>query len=83
MQPQRAPHDVRHDDVALDLVNPEEEQDDPDRRERVHDELVEERRQGAQPRAEIRDQLRHGHPRAEQDGIAVGARSPAERPEHP
>ena len=31
VQPQRAPHHLRHDDVALDLVDAEEEQHDPDR----------------------------------------------------
>ena len=35
VQPQRVPHHLRHDDVALDLVDDEEEERDPDRRDRV------------------------------------------------
>src|SRR5215218_9960666 len=38
MQAERAAHELRHDDVALDLVDGEEEQRDPDRRHRVDDE---------------------------------------------
>ncbi len=51
VQAQRAPHHLRHDDVALDLVDAEEEQHHPDRRERVHDERVDQRRDRAEPRA--------------------------------
>ena len=35
MEAQRAPHHLRHDDVALELLDAEEEQRDPERRERV------------------------------------------------
>ena len=44
VQPERRAHHVRHHDVPLELVDPEEEQRHPDRGERVHDERVDERR---------------------------------------
>jgi hypothetical protein len=37
--------------VPFDLVDAEEEQRDPDRRDRVHDQRVDERRDRAEPRA--------------------------------
>src|SRR3954466_10211675 len=49
MEPQRAPHHLRDDDVPLDLVDDEEQQRDPDRRRRVDDEGGEERRDAPQP----------------------------------
>jgi len=40
MQSQRAPHHVRDDDVTLDLMDRQEQQCDPDRRDRMDDERI-------------------------------------------
>ena len=42
---------------------------DPDGRERVDDERVEDGRDRAEPRAEVRDQLGDGDPRAEEERV--------------
>ena len=81
MQPQRAPHHVRHDDVPLDLVDPEEQERDPERGDRMDDDRVDKRRKRTEPGAEVWDQLGDGHPRAEEDGVRVRARDPAQGPE--
>ena len=73
VEPQRAPHHLRHDDVTLDLVDAEEEQHDPDHRERMHDERVDHRRDRAEPRAEIGQHLGQRHPGAEEKRVGVGA----------
>src|SRR5437016_4485600 len=74
MEAQGAPHDLRHDDVALELLDAEEEERDPERRERVLDERVQHRRDGAEPRPDVRDQLGESRPRAERGRVllAVG-----------
>ena len=51
MQAQRAPHHLRHDDVPLELLDAEEEQRDPERRDRMQDERVQHGRHRAEPRA--------------------------------
>ena len=82
VQAQRAPHHLRHDDVPLDLVDEQEEDDHPHRRERMDEERVENRRHRPEPRAEVGDQLHQRHPRAEEERVAA-AREPAEHAEHP
>src|SRR5690349_24395242 len=74
VKPQRVAHDVRHDDVTLDLLDAEEEERDPDRGERMHDERVDERRRRAEPRAEIRDHLRERDPCAEEQRVLLRVR---------
>ena len=49
----------------------------------MHDQLVDERRHGPEPRAEVGDQLREGDPGAEQDRVLRQARPQPERPEQP
>ena len=79
VQPQRRAHHVRDDDVPLDLVDEQEEQRDPDRRHRVHRERVEERRQRAEPRPEVRDQLGDRDEEPEEQRVRVGAGDEPER----
>jgi hypothetical protein len=57
VQAQRVAHQFRHHHVALDLLDAEEEERDPERRDRVHDERVDDRRNRAEPRPEVRDHL--------------------------
>src|SRR6187397_3319590 len=83
MQPQGAPHDLRDDDVPLDLVDPEEEQEHPESRDRIDHERVGDRNDPAEPRAEIRNGLGECDPGTEEGGVAVDARDPAERAEEP
>ncbi len=83
MQPQRVAHHVRDDHVPLDLVDPEEEQRDPDRRQRVHDEREDERRDRAEPRPEVRDHLGERDPGAEEQRVLLPVREQAERAERP
>ena len=83
MQAQRAPHHLRDHDVALHLVDPEEQQEHPDRGDRVHDERVEERRNRAEPRTEIRNQLRDRNPGTEEQRVLLAVRKPAEHAEEP
>ncbi len=79
VQAQRVAHHVRHDDVALDLVDAEEEQRNPERRDRMHDKRVEERRDRAEPRPEVRDHLGDGGQRAEQQRVLLPVRQQARR----
>ena len=84
MQSQRVPHHLRDHDVALDLVDREEEQHDPDGRQRVDDQRVEDGRDRAEPRAEVGDQLGDGDPRAEEERVRLEARrQPTDRAEQP
>ena len=83
VQPQRAAHHVRHDHVALDLVDAQEEQQDPQRGERIHDEGVDERRDRTEPWTEVRDQLRDRHPRAEYERVLLPARERPDGAEQP
>src|SRR5689334_6470773 len=59
---QGAPHHLRYHDVALELLDAEEQQRDPERRERVLDERVQHRRDRAEPRPDVRDELGEGRP---------------------
>src|SRR5262249_60773176 len=83
VEPQRASHDVRNHDVALDLMDDEEEDDHPDDGDRVHDERIDHRGNRAEPGAEIRDQLGHAGPDPEQERVTVGARQEPGRPQDP
>ena len=69
--------------MPLDLVDAEEEQKDPERRHRVHDEGVDERRNRAEPRPEIGDQLRDRHPGTEHERVLLAAGQCADRAEEP
>ena len=77
VQAQRVPHHLRDDDVALDLLDAEEEERHPERRERMHDERVDERRRSAEPRAEVGDHLRQRDPRAEEECVLLRVRQQA------
>ena len=58
VEAERAPHHLRDDDVALDLVDDEEEDRHPDDRDRVDDDGVDGRRDRAEPGAEVGDRAR-------------------------
>ena len=54
VEAQRAPEDVRRHDVALELLQGDEQQRDPERHQRVLDERDDHRRRGAEDRADVR-----------------------------
>ena len=83
VQAQRVAHHLRHDDVALELLDAEEEQRDPERGERVLDERVQHRRDRAEPRPDVRDELGDGRPRAERERVLAAVRQQADQPEDP
>src|SRR5438067_3826919 len=83
MEPQRAAHHLRHDDVSLELLDAEEEERDPERRERVLDEGVEHRRSRAEPRPDVGNELRHAGPGAECRRVLPAVRHQPEQPEDP
>ena len=83
VEAQRAAHHLRHDDVALELLDAEEEQRDPERRERMLDERVQHRRDRAEPRPDVRDELGDGRPRAERGRVLLPVREQADHPEDP
>src|SRR5262249_19407068 len=62
VEPERTAHDIRDDDMPLELLDPEEEERHPDGRQRILDERVEHRRYGAEPWADVRDELRDPGP---------------------
>ena len=74
VEAERVRHHVRHDDVALDLVDEDEERQHPERRDRVDDERVDHGRDGREPRADVRDHLDHRRPDAEEQRVPLGAR---------
>ena len=63
-----------HDDVALELVDAEEEEHDPNGRERVHDERVDRRRHRTEPRTEVWQHLGQRHPAAEDERVGLSVR---------
>ncbi len=70
MEPQRARHHVRDDDVPLHLVDEEEEDPDPDDApRRIGEERVDRRRHGRQPRPDVRDHLDEGRPQTEEERV--------------
>ena len=69
--------------MSLDLVDTEEEQRDPGRGDRMHDQCVDERRNRSEPGAEVRDQLGDGNPGPEEQRVLLAARQPAEHAEEP
>ncbi len=83
VEAQRASHHSRHEDVALELLDAEEEERDPERRERVLDERVQHRRDRAEPRPDVRDELGEGRPRAERRRVLPAVRHQAHHPEDP
>ena len=83
MEPERARHDVRDDDVALHLVDEDEERRDPEHPDRVDDERVEGRRDGREPRADVRDHLDERRPDPEEERVPVGALDEAGLAEDP
>ena len=74
VQPERVRHHVRHHDVALDLVDEDEEREDPERRHRVDDERVD--RAVGSPRARARCR---GSPRSPPSRRRRAARSARRR----
>src|SRR5438477_338518 len=80
---ERAPHHLWHNDVTLELLDPEEQQGHPQRREWVLDQRVQHRRRGPEPRAEVRDQLGEGRPGAERRGVLPSVRHQPDNPEEP
>ena len=74
MQAERVRHHVRDDDVALDLVDEDEEREHPEHRDRVDDEGVDRGRDGREPGPDVGDHLDHGRPDAEQERVLVGPR---------
>ena len=69
--------------MAFDLVDREEEQRHPQRRQRMDDERVDERRDRPQPRPEVRDQLGDRNPRAEHERVLLPMRQGADHAQHP
>ena len=83
VEPKRARHDVRHHHVALDLVDEDEERGDPQDADGVDHERVDGRRDGGEPRPDVRDHLDEGRPQPEQQRVALGALDEARRAEDP
>ena len=83
MEPQGAPHHVRHDEMPLQLLYAEIEERDPQRRDGMRDERVEDRRECAEPGADVRDQLGDARPGAEEEGVLAAVVKQAEHPEDP
>jgi hypothetical protein len=76
---QRVAEDLRRDDMPLDLLQRDEQEPDPQRRERIGEQRDQHRRQGAEERADERHELHHGEEQREGEGVgpAVG-----EDPQH-
>ena len=73
VEPQRVRHHVRDDDVALDLVDEDEERRHPEERDRVDDQRVDRGRHRREPGADVRDHLDHRCPEPEQEGVPLGS----------
>ena len=69
--------------MPLDLVDSEEEERHPERGDRVHDQLVDERRDRSEPGADVGEQLGDRDPRAEEDRIAVSPGRPPDGAQQP
>src|SRR5690242_68749 len=83
MEAQRGTHHLGHNDMPLELLNPEEEKRDPERRERVLHEGVQHRGDRTQPGPDVWDELGEGRPRAERGGVLPAVRHGAHHPEDP
>ena len=83
MQPKRARHHVRDHDVALDLVDEQEERGDPEHAHRIDEQGVDHRRDGREPGADVRDHLDERRPEAEEQRVLVGALDEAGLAEDP
>ena len=83
MQSQCVAHHVRNDDVTFDLMDREEQQRDPDRRDRMDDERIEERRDRPEPRSKVGNELRDRDERAEEECVLLPVGKPSEHAEEP
>ena len=83
MEPQSAPHHLRHDHMPLELLDAEEEKRDPERGERVLHERVQHRRSCPEPRPDVRDELGECRPRSERGGVLPAVGHEPYHPEDP
>ena len=83
VDPQRVAEDERRDDVALELLDGDEEQRDPQAGERVAEQRDEDRRDRAEERPEVRDELHEPEERAEDQRVALAVGEDPEHPEEP
>ena len=83
MQSQSTPHHFRDDDVTFDLMDRQEQQYDPDRRNGIDDERVQKRRNRAEPGSQVWNELGDRDPRTKEQRVLLSVREPPEHAEQP
>src|ERR687887_2315076 len=83
MEPERARHHVRNDDVTLDLVDEEEEEADPEDADRIDEERVDRGRHCREPRPDVGNDLDERGPEPEEKRVLLRPVDEADRSEDP
>jgi len=83
VEPQGVPEHLRGDDVALELLEREEQQPHPERGQRVSEQRDEHGRQRAEHRAEVGHELHRPEERPEGEGVRAPVGEDPQQPEDP